>query len=474
MNLQIDDRFLLKTEASRSLYIEHAANAPLIDFHTHLSPKTFVENQPFSDISELWVASDPYKWRAMRIHGVPERFITGDASAKEKFAAWASTLPHLIGNPLYDWARMELAKYFQVDEPLSPENASEIREVCNQRLQEADFRPQALLQQSGVETFVTSDSWLDSISPHLRARQEGLQPQMFPSLRADAAFAFGSTEYPQWLQSLREVNGHPLQSLADFLEILSKRLDDFNKAGCRLADHGMDTVVYAPCSDGEAEAIFAKILTDHIPSEDEVAKISTFLILWLSGEYTKREWTLQLHMGARRETSSRLAGLSGKAGGFAVMRNRVDDKALVSLLDQMEHRASLPRIILYSLHAADYDWMSCLSGSFVEEGLSGKVQLGPAWWFNDHHDGIERQLRSVAAYGVLAHSVGMNTDSRSFLSSVRHRYFRRILCNLVGEWVEAGRLDPENPSTALLLENICFRNARNLVQPKDSNPLPTL
>lgn len=459
------DNFILCSDASVQLYREHACGYPVIDFHTHLSPQVFAANTVFKDVAELWVVSDPYKWRAMRIHGIPERFISGDASAKEKFRAWAHTLPHLAGNPLYDWARLEMKQHFGLDELPCPDNADRLMEICNQRLRENEVRPQSVLLGAGVEAFVTSDAWLDTLEWHHRVLEEGRQPRMRPSLRADDAFAFDSPGYREWLVRLGNETGHAIGSLGGFLRQLRTRLDAFAAAGCVLSDHGLDVVRYAACTESEGETIFQFILKGQQPTQAESAQLETFLLLWLAGEYAERGWTMQLHIGARRQTSSRLAAAVGKAGGYAVMRASVDDTALVSLLDAMEGGAGLPRTILYSLNANDYDWMASLSGSFVQDGVAGKVQLGPAWWYNDHHDGIERQLRAVSAYGVLKHCVGMNTDSRSFLSCVRHDYFRRILCNLLGMWVEAGRVSFDDLLNSDLLGAICHRNARAMLEP---------
>ena len=358
-----------------------------------------------------------------------------------------------------------MKRHFELDELPCPDNADRLREACNRQLREKDLRPQSILIDSGVETFVTSDAWLDMLDWHTLAQTKGLQPRMLPSLRADEAFAFDLPHYREWITRVGKRTGLIVNGLGDLLGALRARLDAFAAAGCVLSDHGLDSVGYAACSESEAETIFGHILNGQAPSAVERTQLETFLLLWLAGEYAGRGWTMQLHIGARRQTSSRLAAAAGKAGGYAVMCAAVDDTALVSLLNAMEGGAGLPRTILYSLNAAEYDWMACLSGSFVQEGVPGKVQLGPAWWYNDHHDGIERQLRAVAAYGVLEHSVGMNSDSRSFLSSVRHDYFRRTLCNLLGTWAQAGRLDPDGPQVVRLLDAICHRNARTMLEP---------
>ena len=453
----------MESPQAQQLYQQHAADCPLIDFHTHLSPRVFVENQPFQDFSALWVSSDPYKWRAMRMHGIPERLITGNSTGWEKFSAWAHTLPYLAGNPLYDWARLELERFFGIDEQLSPKNAPHIWDQANERLSQPGFLPQSLLQSANVECLVTSDAWLDTLDYHQQAKADCLKPRLLPSLRADDAFAFESPAYLKWLNRLGQATGIGIHSLGTFLEALLKRLDVFDTSGCVLSDHGLDIPAYAACTEAEAESIFKQILNSAACSASEYRQISTFLLLWLAGEYTRRGWTMQLHMGARRETSSSLAGKVGKQGGYAVMRASIDDDAVVALLDAMESGAGLPRTILYPLNTLDYEWVASLSGSFVGEGMPAKVQLGPAWWYNDHYDGIERQLRAISSYGMLAHSVGMNTDSRSFLSSVRHEYFRRILCNLIAQWIKVGRVNASDMYSGGLIEAVCYRNARDML-----------
>lgn len=459
--IAIEDCFL-DSATAKELYRNYAHQFPIIDFHTHLSPKAYVENHAFSDIADAWVSSDPYKWRAMRIRGVPERMITGASSAEEKFNAWAQTFPYLVGNPLFDWAKLELAKFFGISETLSSSNAASIWSRCNERLAQDDLKPQALLAGSGVETFVTSDSWLDPLDSHHQAKVNGLQPQMLPSLRADDAFAFTKSGFADWLERLGQQTDTKVNSLSAFQTALYQRLNDFGAAGCVMSDHGIDVLRFASCSAAEAEVYFKKVVDQLSLSDLELAKLSTFLLLWLAGEYTERGWTMQLHLGAQRQTSSHLADSVSKPGGYAIMHASVDDEALVSLLDAMESGLGLPRTILYSLSTNDYEWMSCLSGSFVEAGKPAKVQFGPAWWYNDHNDGIERQLHAIASYGVLHDFIGMNTDSRSFLSSVRHDYFRRILCNIFAKWVEMGRMPFD--SVEPYMRAICYQNAKQYLK----------
>ena len=463
MNFLDDISWLLPQPKAQQLYHEIAKHCPIIDFHTHLDPERFAKDEPFADFSELWIAADPYKWRAMRMNGIPERVITGEAEPVERFRAWAETLLQLPGNPLFEWSHLELRRFFGIDDLLTPDSAGTIHEEVNRQLRMEESRPRALLRRGGVETVVTSDQWLDSLNWHRQAAREEAQPSMLPSLRSDQALDVEAAGFRDFIAELSERTGVSVDSLDSYLAALDTRLDAFAEVGCRLADHGIDELFFEPCSQKEAEASFKTALDGESLDPAQAARLKTHLLIRLCAAYAKRGWTLQLHLGAQRETSTRLAEAAGKAGGYACIGSSIDVRVLARLLDAMEQDGALPRTILYPLNPSDYEMMGSLLGSFAEDGVPGKLQLGPAWWFNDHRAGIERQLEAVSAYGLLGRFIGMVTDSRSYLSSVRHEVFRRLLCSRMGAWVEAGQLPDDDAFLRETIENISHRNARRLI-----------
>lgn len=463
MEPYLRDETLLTSDRARKLYREHAGGCPIFDFHTHLSPQVFVENRTFRDLTQLWIDSDPYKWRSMRINGIPESIVTGAVSPRERFESWAQTLPQLVGSPLYDWSRMELGRYFDLWEPLSVANSEKYWNHCNHLLKTESFRPRNLLLASGVEAFVTSDAWLDPLDWHLEAQKSKMSPKMLPSLRMDDLFRFTEANYKKWLEDFEGTTGIKINSLADMLMALARRMDDFSRAGCVLSDFAIDIVNCSPCSFERASAIFNTLLQTSALDPGGKNDLETFLIVWLGGECALRKWTMQLHIGARRDASRSLKKRATKPGGNALMRTSVNDDAIIELLNIMESEQGLPRTIIYSANTVDFDWIGCLSGIFVEDSLPAKVQLGPSWWYNDNIEGINRFIRTVSNHGILMHSPGMNTDSRSFLSSVRQDYFRRVLCRILGEWIEENRLIDDSDYYGNLIKAVCYRNAKLLL-----------
>lgn len=451
--------FLLRTELARRLYDESAAPARYIDYHTHLDPKRLASNEPFQDINELWLQCDPYKWRAMRLCGVPESLITGSGDAAAQFRAWGETLPMLAGNPLAIWSRMELHDFFSIDEPLTAASADRIRQQCNEQLKDERFRPRQLLQRLGARVVVTSDDWLEDLLPHQTASRQRDGLQVLPSLRADQALRFGEPEFPHWLERLRDRTKRAIRDLDDYLAALDECLNGFAAAGCQLADHGLDRLPPLPCEPEEAARLFQKVL-DHQGAPDEWEQLQGYLLLELADRYAARGWVMQWHIGARRQTSSQLAARAHRPGGYACIDDPIGTQQLCAWLDRLERNPhGLPRSIIYPLNPHDYEGVATLTGSFVQEGVPGKIQLGPAWWYNDHYGGIRRHLEAVSAYSLLGHFIGMATDSRSFLSGVRHHYFRRILCDYLGELVERGELADDSDTLMDLVERLCSRNA---------------
>jgi glucuronate isomerase len=466
----LGEDFLLASPYGRMLYHVHAAALPVIDYHCHIDPRSVADDQVFEDITQLWIRSDPYKWRAMRMNGIEEQRITGDASHWQTFEAWAQTVPHTVGNPLFHWTGLELKRYFGVDELLRPASAAEIWHHCNALLPQADFSARGLLARAGVEILCTSDDLLDDLEPHRRMQASGSAIRMVPSLRADSMVAVGSPGFPAWCRGLGQRTGMAVESLDAFQAAVDLRLDAFDALGCRVADLGLDRPVFAPVGEGEAAQLFERLLAGHALSVTEQQQLQTHLLVFAGMQYHRRGWMMQLHIGAQRHTSQRLREASGGAGGYACIGSTSDVALVCGLLDRLERQGGLPRTVLYTLNPSDTEMFASLAGSFTEDGVPGKLQFGPAWWLNDHRDGIERQLRALGNLGLLGRHIGMTTDSRSLLSYSRHEYYRRILCNLLGSWVDAGELPRDEDLLAGLVRDICYFNAKRwLTRPPRSS-----
>ncbi|MDA3873871.1 MAG: glucuronate isomerase [Kiritimatiellae bacterium] len=443
--LQCDMRnknFHLGSDTAQRLYHETCDALPVIDFHCHLDPQTLAENQPFAHLAELWVVSDPYKHRAMRIAGVPESEITGGADPKSKFRRWAETLPKTLGNPLYDWSALELDRFFDFHEPLSAENADEVWNHCNALLSLPGYRPRDLLARCKVETVFTSDRLTDDLSHHQALLESDCPTRIHPSLRAD--------------DLLEPFPGH--SSWDAFAETVTTRLQAFDRLGGRLADHALDSLRFQPTDLPETQRLWERRAAGKDLTETEQIRLRSGLLTWLCGHYARLGWVLQLHIGALRHTSSRLRREAGPAGGYAAMQSLFDVSQLAAFLDQVESNETLPRCILYPLNPALTIPLAVLSGSFVEVGVPGKVQIGPAWWYNDHTDGMRDTFDAITQYSLLSTFPGMTTDSRSLLSMTRHEYFRRVLCDWIGEKVDRG-IWPSDPALLnTLVHNLAYGN----------------
>ena len=447
------NNFLLKTGLAVRLY-ESAGNLPLIDWHNHLSPADIASDKSWDNLTELWIAPDPYKHRAMRICGVPERFITGDASPEEKFAAWSRTLPKLCGNPLYHWSMLELERVFGIDRELNPDSAAEIWHCTGECLRGSDFSAKSLLRRFHVEYAapcmpITGDTEIFRECPGI-----------VPSLRGDDL----TRPSRQLLSRLRQTTGIETDSFDGFIQAAAVRLDAFHAAGCRFADHALDGGFRWMDPAGKENEIFRR----YLETWETDGHLESAILLRLAGEYAQRAWTLQLHIGAERRTSTRLRGIAGPTGGYAAIAHPCDITSLTRMLDRIESAPrGLPRVILYTLNPADNASLAVLSGSYTEDGTSGKVQLGPAWWFCDHIHGMRSCFECIAAYGVLSAFIGMTTDSRSFLSFVRHEYFRRVFCGWIAEKADAGEMPENFDALKDLTEHIFYRNAEKLTGQKD-------
>lgn len=450
----MDQNFLLQTSLAKDLYHNFVKDLPLIDFHNHLSVADLKNNKQYRDITELWVASDPYKHRAMRMCGVCEREITGDASPFEKFEAWCRTYPRLIGTPLYHWTQMELSLVFGIEELPCAENAKELWEQINQKLALPSFSSRELLKSFHVEYSAPCASILDDLS--VFDELEGTAP----SLRGDDIVV----PTKAFLEQLSLLTQTPIANFEDLEKALQKRLNEFDALGTRFADHALDNGFAFELPENK-DQLLKKILEEQELSKHEKIALSSAILVLLGSLYAQRNWTMQLHIGAQRFTSSRLRKIAGPAGGFASIGSTSDILSLTALLDTIEQSsAGLPRIILFPLNPADNAAMAVLSGSYSKDGVAGLVQQGPAWWWCDHLTGMYEVFESISSYSVLSNFVGMTTDSRSILSFVRHDYFRRALCNWVANKAEAGVYPKDAALLAPMLRAMCYQNAKERIQ----------
>ena len=453
MKAFMDRDFLLSSETAKHLYHDYAAAQPIIDYHCHLDPKEIWEDRCFDNITQVWLGGDHYKWRLMRSAGVEERYITGDASDREKFQKWAETLGLAIGNPLYHWSHLELRNYFGYQGVLNGDTAEEVWQLCNEKLKTLSARK--LILSSRVRALCTTDDPADSLEWHKKlAADESFPVKVLPSFRPDKALGIEKPDYLDYLSRLGDIG-----SFAALKEKLIERLDYFVSLGCRVSDHGMESVPYASATMDEVEAIFRKRLAGEIPTAWEQKQFKTALLLELGREYHRLGVVMQLHFGVIRDNSRRVFRALGPDAGIDSIGDQPSIKELAAFLGALDDTDELPRTILYSLNPNDNAALVTVMGAFQTGETVGKVQHGSAWWFNDHRSGMVDQLTTLAADGYLAGFVGMLTDSRSFLSYARHEYFRRILCELIGGWVENGEYPSDEKALRQIVEGICFGNA---------------
>ena len=453
MKAFMDRDFLLSSETAKHLYHDYAAAQPIIDYHCHLDPKEIWEDRCFDNITQVWLGGDHYKWRLMRSAGVEERYITGDASDREKFQKWAETLGLAIGNPLYHWSHLELRNYFGYQGVLNGDTAEEVWQLCNEKLKALSARK--LILSSRVRALCTTDDPADSLEWHKKlAADESFPVKVLPSFRPDKALGIEKPDYLDYLSRLGDIG-----SFAALKDKLIERLDYFVSLGCRVSDHGMESVPYASATMDEVEAIFRKRLAGEIPTAREQKQFKTALLLELGREYHRLGVVMQLHFGVIRDNSRRVFRALGPDAGIDSIGDQPSIKELAAFLGALDDTDELPRTILYSLNPNDNAALVTVMGAFQTGETVGKVQHGSAWWFNDHRSGMVDQLTTLAADGYLAGFVGMLTDSRSFLSYARHEYFRRILCELLGSWVENGEYPNDENALRCIVEGICVKNA---------------
>ena len=459
----IHEDFLLETETARELYHRVAEDLPIIDYHCHLPPDLMAADHRFRSIAEIWLEGDHYKWRAMRANGVPERLCTGDAPDWEKFEAWARTVPDTLGNPLYHWTHMELQRPFGIDLVLSPSTARAVFERANERLQEEGFTAMGLLKQFRVAVVCSTDDPTDSLEPHARlAQRRDPDTQVFPTWRPDKAVLVEDVPaWTAWLGKLEKVAGADIATWDTLLAALEKRHAFFHERGCRASDHGLETIDAEPFTDEIASALFERLRGGQSLEVAEAAVFRTALLHRLALLDHARGWVQQYHVGAMRNNSTRMRKRLGPDTGFDSIGDFEQARALARFLDRLDETDQLARTILYNLNPADNALMATMIGNFQDGSVPGKMQWGSAWWFLDQLDGMEAQMRVLASMGLLSRFVGMITDSRSFLSFPRHDYFRRLLCQMLGDDVRRGRLPEDVPALGRLVANVCFYNARD-------------
>jgi len=465
----LDQDFLLHSKSARKWYHDVAAPLPIIDYHSHLPPEVIFHNQPFSSLYDVWLAGDHYKWRAMRAAGVPESHCTGTASPREKFLAWAGTVPQTLRNPLYHWTHLELKRYFDIDELLGPDTAEQIWDRCNQMLKDEALLPRSILRRFGVQVLCTTDDPADDLIYHRQlAQQPDANFRMYPTYRPDNAFAVDQPRrWNQWLDRLEARTEVVIDSLDGLLEALRRRHDDFHDLGCRLSDHGLNHCFDVRGSTSEAKSVFQRArvagqTTSWAEVEPEQAdRFGGYLMRQLAEWDQEKGWTKQLHLGARRNNNRRLFQTAGPDIGCDSIGDWRQVDRLVEFLDDLDQREQLPRLIVYNLNPADNYAIATALGNFQDGRVAGKLQWGSGWWFLDQKEGMQWQLNALSQLGLLSRFIGMLTDSRSLLSFPRHEYFRRIFCNLIGQDIQAGELPDQEDLLRPLVAGVCYENARD-------------
>ena len=457
----MDENFLLSTPTAQKLYHDYAADMPIVDYHCHVSPKEIFEDKHFENITEVWLGGDHYKWRLMRSNGVDEYYITGGAPDREKFQKFAEALPKAIGNPMYHWCHLELKKYFGYTGILNGETAEEVWNLANEKLAQPGMGVRGLIEMSNVAFIGTTDDPLDSLEWHAKiAEDDSFRTIVGPSFRPDKALNLDKPGWKEYIGKLSEVADVKIEGIDSLEKALSNRIEYFAANGCKASDHGLDYMAYREASREELDAIIAKGLAGEATTVEEAEKLRTALLVFCAGEYVRLGIAMQIHYNALRNPNSAMFARIGPDTGFDCMGPNDGTRAMAKLLDALYAQNKLPRTILYSLDGSDNAFLDVLIGAFQGTEIAGKLQHGSAWWFNDHKQGMRDQMISLANLGLLGNFIGMLTESRSFLSYTRHEYFRRILCGLIGEWVENGEYPADMETLGAMVQDICCGNAK--------------
>jgi glucuronate isomerase len=458
----ITEDFLLRSKTARHLYNTYASEEPILDYHCHLSPKEIADNRRFKNLAAIWLEGDHYKWRAMRANGVPERYCTGDADPYEKFMAWARTVPFTLRNPLYHWTHLELKRHFGIEDLLDETTAPEIWKRANDSLSNDGLTTHGILKRFRVRAVCTTDDPTDTLEDHRRIAKSSLQTRVYPTFRPDKALKTSdAAAFNTWVDQLAKAADIHVATLSHFLDALRKRHDYFHAQGCRLSDHGLNHCYANFCSEQQASSIFDKIRAQQQLSENDSEKLASFLMLFFGHLDSEKGWTKQLHLGASRNVSSKMLRDCGADAGFDSIGDWPQAQALGSYLSRLQHENALPKIVLYNLNPTNNYAFATMAGNFQDGITPGKIQFGSGWWFLDQKEAMEWQINALSNTGLLSRFVGMLTDSRSFMSYPRHEYFRRVLCNLIGDDMEKGLLPNEEELIGTMIKNICFSNAAN-------------
>lgn len=469
-NSFLTEDFLLHSDFARILYHDYAKNLPIIDYHNHLPPAELAGNRQFENISKIWLAGDHYKWRAMRTLGINEHFITGGASDLEKFQKWSATVPYTMRNPLYHWSHMEMRRYFGVDELLTAENATVVYQQTSEMLQHPDFRAQRLLERMNVEVVCSTDDPADNLEQHEKYHLTNGQVKLYPAFRPDKSFAIENSEtYRAYLQKLGSAAGFEITSFDKLVEALSKRVDFFHSRGCRLSDHGLENLVFSKNEQLSSDSILTKALRGIPLTEEEIKHFKFKTLQKLCKMYHAKGWVQQFHLGALRNTNSRMLKTLGPDTGFDSIGDYDQATAMADFLNHLDSSDQLAKTVLYNLNPRDNEVLATMIGNFNDGSVKGKIQFGSGWWYLDQKDGMEKQINTLSNMGLVSCFIGMLTDSRSFLSFPRHEYFRRILCNLFGKDVENGELPWDEKWLGQLITDICYQNAKNYFDFSPSN-----
>jgi glucuronate isomerase len=458
----MDENFLLHTETAQKLYHEHAAKMPIFDYHCHINPKDIAEDRRFNTITEIWLAGDHYKWRGMRTNGIDEKYCTGDASDWEKFEKWAETVPHTLRNPLFHWTHLELKKFFGINEVLSPKNARAIYDACNAKLQTPEYSCRGIIRMANVHTICTTDDPVDSLEYHQRIKASGFEVAVLPAWRPDKAMAVEQPiSYNQYINQLAAVSEMEIKTFDDLMIALNKRHRYFHENGCRLSDHGLDTAFADDYTADEIDAMFIKIRVGYRLTSREIQKFKSCMLYEFGRMDHSRGWAQQFHIGALRNNNTRLFNQLGPDTGFDSIGDKPVAEPLSKLLNRLDTEDKLCKTVLYNLNPSDNELYATMIGNFQDGSVAGKMQWGSGWWFLDQKDGMEKQINALSNLGLLSRFVGMLTDSRSFLSYTRHEYFRRTLCNILGNDVENGEIPNDMELLGQMVENISFNNAKD-------------
>lgn len=460
-NFMDNKDFLLSTETGEKLFHSYAKDMPIVDYHCHISPKEIFENKRFANITEVWLGGDHYKWRLMRANGVDERYITGDAPAREKFQKWAETLGRCVGNPVFEWSHLELKRFFGYEGVLNADTAQEVWDLANEKLAQDGFTCRELINRSNVRMICTTDDPADSFEWHKKiAADDSFDVKVVPAMRPDAALRIErGQEFVGYMKRLSEVSGIEINNYEDLKAAISKRYDVANELGCVASDHALDYVMYVPATAEEIDAIFSKAMAGEALSEHEVLAYKTAFMQFVASEYVRLDWAMQLHFGCKRDINRAMFAKLGPDTGYDCISNYTPADQLADFLNSIQEKSGLPKTILYSLNPVDNTMIDTVMGGFQEAPVAGKIQNGSAWWFNDNEVGMRDQLITLANEGVLGNFVGMLTDSRSFLSYPRHEYFRRVLCGVIGEFVEMGKYPWDEKLLGTIVKDISYNNA---------------